>query len=82
MNTLFHAYAKEFGRTPNFYAGYYEKLDTWQSELTEWISSQGCPCQAYCQRTTTNGAPIMERYLPVGIEVESSWSTYLWMKWS
>lgn len=82
FNNLMQAYYNENGVTAEFYSGYYERKTTWQSQLTEWISKQGYPCQAWCQRTKANGEQILEKYLPVGIEVESPSSTYFLVKWS
>lgn len=81
-NNLQQAYYKEYGTTADFYSGYYEKKTEWRSQLTEWISSQGFPCQAWCQRTKPNGEQILAKYLPVGIELESPSSTCFLVKWS
>ena len=81
FNSLMQAYSKEHGTTPEFYSGYYEKKTEWRSQLTEWISSQGFPCQAWCQRTKPSGEQILEKYLPVGIELESPGSILFLMRW-
>jgi len=81
-NNLQQAHMKEFGQPADFYSGYYEKKTEWRSQLTEWISKQGYPCQAWCQRTKPNGEQILEKYLPVGIELESPGSTLFLMRWS
>ena len=81
-NNLQQAYYKEFGTAADFYSGYYEKKTEWQSELTEWISNQGYPCRAWCQRVGENGLPILEKYLPVGIDLESPSSLWFLMRWS
>ena len=80
MNSLFHAFIAEHGTPPRHYTGYYEKKDTWQSDLTEWISNQGYPCQAWCQRKNSNVEQLLGKYLPMGIELENSKGLFFLMR--
>ncbi len=82
FNNLMQAYYEEHGTAPEFYSGYYEKKTEWRSQLTEWISNQGFPCHAWCQRTKPSGEQILEKYLPVGIDLESPCSTLFLVRWS
>lgn len=75
-----NSYYEANGRWPEHYSGYYDNKKTWQSELTEWISNQGCPCQGWQDRSMT-GDWITRKSYPMGIEVESSCSTYFLMRW-
>lgn len=80
FNDLMQAFHTDTGRWPSHYDGYYEKLETWQSELTEWISNQGCPCRGWQDRRMT-GDWILRKSYPTGIELENPMSIWFLMRW-
>lgn len=81
FNDLMQAFYADNGYWPRHYDGYYERLETWQSDLTEWISKQGCPCQGWQDRRMI-GDWISRTSYPTGIELESPGSIWFLMRWS
>lgn len=79
FNHLMQAFKNENGYSPEVYDGYHRRQLFWESELTGWLSAKGLPCRCWQTPAGMDGRMRLDEQLPMGLEIEESHSTWLWI---
>lgn len=82
-NKLQEAFYNENGHhADHFVDRFWFGKNTWESELTGWISAKGFLCHAWQDPPDVNGSLNLQKPLAQGLEMEEATALLFWITWS